>query len=84
MAIQAKSVETINGELVIDVSGQTCPGYLLAINKALTGIEKGTPICVVSSYPPCGEDVKSYCDQKGFKYRSTGIEDKMWKIRFEK
>ena len=82
--IRANSVTVLNGETVIDVSGQTCPGYLLAINKALIDIEKGNKICVTSTYPPCGVDVKSYCDQKGFEYISISIEDKMWKIRFKK
>ena len=82
--IRANSVAVINGETVIDVSGQTCPGYILAVNKAVTEIEKGSNICVMSTYPPCGDDVKSYCDQKGFEYLSSSIEDKKWKVRFKK
>jgi len=77
-------VTFVNGETMIDVSGQTCPGYLLSVNKAVSVLEKGSRICVMSTYPPCGEDVKSYCNQKGFEYSSVNIEDGIWKIRFIK
>ena len=57
---------------VIDVRGQTCPGYLLEIDRAVAGIGAGANIRLLISYPPCGDDVRVWCAQKGHVLR--GIE----------
>ena len=41
-----------DGVAVIDVRGQTCPGYLLAINKAVDSLEKGTRAQLIISLHP--------------------------------
>ena len=50
---------------VVDVRGQTCPGYLLEIDWAVTAIGDGQSIRLLISYPPCGDDVRVWCEQKG-------------------
>ena len=50
---------------VVDVRGQTCPGYLLEIDRAVADIGAGQDIRLLISYPPCGDDVRVWCEQKG-------------------
>ncbi len=50
---------------VVDVRGQTCPGYLLEIDRAVARIGPGARIDLLISYPPCGDDVRVWCEQKG-------------------
>ena len=82
--IQADSVEFKDGIAIIDVRGQTCPGYLLAINKAVEQLDSGTTAKLLITYPPCGEDVKSWAKERDIDYQ--GIEQKtdMWIIRIRK
>ena len=53
------------GEWIVDVRGQTCPGYLLEIDRAVARIGPGARIHLLISYPPCGDDVRVWCEQKG-------------------
>ena len=57
-------------EFVVDVRGQTCPGYMLAINKAIDSVGKGTSCRLLISYPPCGEDIESCCRQRKLEFIS--------------
>jgi len=50
---------------VVDVRGQTCPGYLLEIDRAVAEIGPDRRIDLLISYPPCGDDVRVWCEQKG-------------------
>jgi len=83
-SIEANSIEIDNGIAIIDVRGQTCPGYLLAINKAVAGLAPGMSARLLISYPPCGEDVKAWARERHIEY--TGIEYKnaMWIISIRK
>ena len=56
--IQAQSVDFVDGVAIIDVRGQTCPGYLLAINRAVEKLPAGTPAQLLITYPPCGDECK--------------------------
>ena len=53
------------GGWIVDVRGQTCPGYLLEIDRAVARIGAGARISLLISYPPCGDDVRVWCEQKG-------------------
>jgi len=53
--LEANSVHMENGTAIIDVRGQTCPGYLLAINKAVERLEPDTAAKLLITYPPCGK-----------------------------
>ncbi len=61
-----------DGSWIVDVRGQTCPGYLLEINRHVTAIGSGVRIRLLVSYPPCGEDVRAWCAEKGYAFK--GIE----------
>jgi len=82
--IQANNIQYKNNKAVVDVRGQTCPGYLLAINKAVTAIEPETEIDLLISYPPCGEDVKAWCKEREIKFLSVDKEEERWVIRIKK
>ena len=56
---------TGKGEYIVDVRGQTCPGYLLSINREVDAIEAGARVTLLISYPPCGDDVRVWCAEKG-------------------
>ena len=61
-----------NGEWIVDVRGQTCPGYLLEINRHVSALDAGQTVVLRVSYPPCGEDVLAWCKRKEYAFK--GIE----------
>lgn len=69
-----------DGSVNIDVRGQTCPGYLLSINKAMDSLEFGKKAYLITTYAPCGDDVNAWCNEKGYVYDGIEQEDNMWKI----
>jgi TusA-related sulfurtransferase len=69
------------GRTVVNVEGQTCPGYLLSINRAVDPLPKGTPVTITTSYAPCGADVEAWCREKGFTYETTSITGGKWSVQ---
>ncbi len=69
---------------VIDVRGQTCPGYLLAIDRAVATLPDGTEARLLTSYPPCGEDVKAWCRERGIAFLDVVAEEGNWVVRIRK
>ena len=67
-----------NDIAIIDVRGQTCPGYLLAINKAVNELNPNTKAKLLMTYRPCIADVKAWCSSKGIDYLSLEKTDKAW------
>ena len=82
--ISANSVEVVDDVAVIDVRGQTCPGYLLAINKAVDSLQMGTRAQLIISYPPCGDDVKAWCNERNIKYLNMIQKPDRWVIEIQK
>lgn len=82
--IKARSITVVNGVTEIDVRGQTCPGYLLAINKAVETLGNGSEAKLLITYPPCGEDVKAWCREKKIEYLDLTEGKGMWIIRIKK
>lgn len=79
--IVANSVEIDNGVATIDVRGQTCPGYLLAINKAVDALPADTRAAkLLISYPPCGEDVAAWCKARHIEYAGISQGEGVWLI----
>ena len=81
--IKANSVEIVDGVAVIDVRGQTCPGYLLAINKAVEKLDCNTRARLLITYPPCGEDVKAWCKEKNVQFLDLSEESDKWVITIQ-
>ena len=84
-AIAMKSVRPTRvvrrrNEVIVDVSGQTCPGYLLAINHAVDPLPSGTRIKLLITYPPCGDDVATWCRAKEIALDSIEQEGGKWVI----
>ena len=69
-SIDSGQTRWVEDEFEIDVRGQTCAGYMLAVNKAIASVNKNTVCRLLISYPPCGEDIESYCRQKKLEYIS--------------
>ena len=61
-----------DGAWCVDVRGQTCPGYLLEIDRAVANVGAGARIRLLISYPPCGDDVRVWCAQKGHTLHGIG------------
>ena len=82
--IFADITNNTDGSVNINVRGQTCPGYLLSINKAMDSLEEGKKAYLITTYAPCGDDIKAWCNERG--YTSYGIvqEDNSWKIAVTK
>ena len=81
---QANSVSIENDITIIDVRGQTCPGYLLAINKAVESLTPDTSARLLITYPPCGEDVQAWAKERNIEYQGIEQENNMWVIRIRK
>jgi TusA-related sulfurtransferase len=60
-----------NGEWIVDVRGQTCPGYLLEINRHVSALDAGQAVILRVSYPPCGEDVRAWCERKEYAFKGV-------------
>lgn len=84
VGIRANSVTFEKGVALIDVRGQTCPGYLLAINKAVEALDGGTTAKLLISYPPCGDDVHAWSREKGVEYLGIAHNGSEWEIRIRK
>ncbi len=82
--LQANSVVMQDGVAMIDVRGQTCPGYLLAINKAVDALPFGTTAKLMISYPPCGDDVGAWCKARSIEYVGMDRAEGMWLIEIRK
>lgn len=63
--------KTNTKEYEIDVRGQTCPGYLLSIDREVSKLKKSDNVFLLVSYLPCEDDVKVWCEEKGHKYVSS-------------
>ena len=73
-----------DGSVSIDVRGQTCPGYLLSINQAMDTLDTGTDAVLITTYAPCGDDVKAWCKEKGYTYGGMSEEKDIWRISVTK
>jgi len=78
--IFADITHNVDGSVNIDVRGQTCPGYLLSINKAMDSLEKGKKAFLITTYAPCGDDVKAWCNEKGYAFDGIVQKDDYWEI----
>ena len=66
--IGSKTVVDENGVATIDVRGQTCPGYLLSIDKEVGKLGHGTYARLLITYPPCGDDIKAWAKEKNITF----------------
>ncbi len=81
---RANAVFWQQGRAIIDVRGQTCPGYLLAIDHAVGELPAGSEAELLISYPPCGDDVKAWCKEKGITFLELVPDQGIWRIRIRK
>lgn len=65
-------------EGIIDVRGQTCPGYLLNIDKIVRKLAVGTIVKLLISYPPCAKDIEVWCNRKGHEIIDIKNDGSIW------
>lgn len=82
--IRANAVTRVDGVVEIDVRGQTCPGYLLAIDREVARLQAGEEARLLISYPPCGDDVRAWCNRKGVEYLGMSVQEGLWVIGIRK
>ena len=82
--IKASSVELVDGIVTVDVRGQTCPGYLLAINKEIDKLEKGSVAKLLITYAPCHDDVMTWCKERDIEFKSIVENEGLWTITIKK
>ena len=73
-------LDSANGK-VVDVRGQTCPGYLLAINRAMETFAAGTSVELWITYPACGDDVHAWASSRGHTLHGIDYENDRYVIR---
>lgn len=81
--IGANSIAVENGVVVIDVRGQTCPGYLLSINKAVDQLDKGTSAKLLISYQACVDDMEAWCKNREIELVDIANVDGIWAIQIK-
>ena len=69
-----------DGSWEVDVRGQTCPGYLLDIDRHVAAIGRGRRVVLRISYPPCEADVRAWCREKGHDFVSVEAAAEGWRI----
>jgi TusA-related sulfurtransferase len=82
--ILSKTSVDENGVATIDVRGQTCPGYLLSINKEVEKLECGTDARLLITYPPCGNDIKAWASEKNVTFKDLQQQTDMWIVNIRK
>jgi len=82
--VTAKTSVEENGLVTIDVRGQTCPGYLLSINKEVAKLEVGTCARLLITYPPCGDDIKAWAKEKAVVFIDLQQQADMWIVNIKK
>ena len=69
------------GITCIDVRDQTCPGYLLAINRETDKLAAATEVALLITYPPCGDDVHAWCKAKDYQFHGIEPGEGLYRIR---
>ena len=82
--ILSKTTIDENGVVTIDVRGQTCPGYLLSINKEVEKLQSGTDARLLITYPPCGDDIKAWAKEKNVEFIDLQQQTNMWVVSIRK
>ena len=82
--VSANAVLELEGTKVVDVRGQTCPGYLLAINRAMETFDPDTAVQLWITYPACGDDVQAWADSRGHVLHGISYETDRYVIRLNK
>jgi len=59
----------------IDCRGMVCPGPIIAVAKALPGIEVGELLAVVSDDPAARHDVPAWCRMRAQEYVGEELAD---------
>ncbi len=70
----------MNADIVVDVTGETCPIPLVEMRKAVMKSEKGAVIEVMGTHPASREEIPMAVDSLGLKLLKTEESDGVWHI----
>ncbi|MHA1299877.1 MAG: sulfurtransferase TusA family protein [Candidatus Helarchaeota archaeon] len=57
--------EDIKISLTIDTKGQTCPFPLIEVKKAITKLDTGQVLKLITTDPICPDNVDTWCENTG-------------------
>lgn len=77
-------VTEIDGIVHIDVKGQSCPNYLVSIQRAFESLPPGKEVKLFLTYGPGDGDVRAWCEAR--KILILGMEENngTWAILLKK
>lgn len=71
-------------EIVLDVTGLSCPLPVLKTNKALQSLVPGQVLVIEATDSRAEQDIRELCRTKGHYYLSSAEIDGKWVIRIRK
>ena len=70
----------MNADIIVDVTGETCPIPLVEMRKAVMKAEKGSVIEVIGTHPASKKEIPMAVDSLGLKLLKTEETDGIWHI----
>lgn len=77
-------VSEVNGVAHIDVRGQSCPNYLISIDRAFASLPPGIEVKLFLTYGPGDQDVRMWCKTKKINILSMEEEKGTWTFLLKK
>lgn len=77
-------LQTIQSDLVVDVTGETCPIPLVEMRKAVMKAKKGDVIEIKGTHPASKQEIPMAVDSLGLELLSIKEEDQVWHIFIKK
>jgi len=69
-----------NEKVYIDVRGQSCPNFILSIQRALANIEPGIDTSLLFTYKPGNSDIRILCAARKVLVKSMVLTNGTWEM----
>lgn len=70
----------MDADIVVDVTGETCPIPLVEMRKAVMNADKGTVIEVIGTHPASMKEIPMAVDSLGLKLKKIEESGNVWHI----